>query len=652
MRQKTVNLVNLGLALILSVVGCAASANAQEFRRVENEVKNLIVRVRAGQGTNQETAGAGILVSVQADSLYLVTAYHVISHSPKHIEVECAFLPDAPVEADYLSSDSRLDLAMLRISLPHSPLRTVRVTLPFQHLQPGAAVQRYDAVHPVGHPLGAAWYIPTEASTVSQTIAERIRFEPECSPGYSGGGLFDDHGRLLGMIVRGHTIWCEALSFERICQTLEGEWGLTVKRQAFEWRPVEPAEQRIEDLLAKAGAYCQRKWYTTPATTNAFAVYQQVLALDPENSEALAGIRQMLYFYKSHAEQAEQQGKVDKALRYYAGYLQIAPNDDEVLDKVSALKNPPPTPLPTAVPTIRPTPVPTPRSCWDNHTAGATCQEPVTGIEFVWIPEGCFQMGQTEAEKRTLIKKWSQETYQKYFADELPRHKVCLDGFWLGRYEVTNAQYRYWKRDHDSGKYKGHALTGDDQPVVMVSWEDARNFAEWLTGQNTGTPRFRLPTEAEWEYAARAGTTTSRFWGDKQADACQYANVGDLACENAFLDAVEEWKRLYIWRRHDCHDGDAVAAPVGTFRPNTFNLYDMLGNVWEWCQDDYHVSYEGTPGDGSAWTEDSERSLKLLRGGSWYNSPRYVRSAYRLRNAPDGRVYDIGFRVVASSRTL
>jgi len=625
MRQKTVNLVNLGLALILSVVGCAASANAQEFRRVENEIKDLIVRVRAGQGTNQETAGAGILVSVQADSLYLVTAYHVISHSPKHIEVECAFLPDAPVEADYLSSDSRLDLAMLRISLPHSPLRTVRVTLPFQHLQPGAAVQRYDAVHPVGHPLGAAWYIPTEASTVSQTIAERIRFEPECSPGYSGGGLFDDHGRLLGMIVRGHTIWCEALSFERICQTLEGEWGLTVKRQAFEWRPVEPAEQRIEDLLAKAGAYCQRKWYTTPAATNAFAVYQQVLALDPENSEALAGIGQMLYFYKSHAEKAEQQGKVDKALRYYAGYLQIAPNDDEVLDKVFALKNPPPTLHPTAVPSATPTPVTV-----SPADMGSVWHEPLTGMEFVYVPGGCFMMGSPESETGRD-------------ADEGPVHQVCLNGFWMSRHEVTNAQYRKWKTGHESGSYQGYSLNGDNQPVVSVSWDDAMAFTGWLTRQHEGEATFRLPSEAEWEYTVRAGTSTSRLWGDNPDEACRYANVYDQTSEKAFD---------FNWTPHKCNDGYAVTAPVGSFQANDFKLYDMLGNVWEWCADTYHESYDGAPINGDVWGYLHNGKANVLRGGSWYPDSRYVRSAVRNGYVADNRYIDIGFRVVASSRTL
>ena len=154
-----------------------------------------------------------------------------------------------------------------------------------------------------------------------------------------------------------------------------------------------------------------------------------------------------------------------------------------------------------------------------------------------------------------------------------------------------------------------------------------------------GRGEFRLPSEAEWEYAARAGTTTARFWGDDTDDACAYANVRDLTLAKAF-----SWSDV-----HDCDDGYAVTAPVGRFQPNAFGLYDMLGNVWEWCQDTYHENYNGAPSDGSIWGSlGDEKANRLLRGGSWNDEPYNVRSANRDWLAPELQFDVIGIRLVFS----
>ena len=249
--------------------------------------------------------------------------------------------------------------------------------------------------------------------------------------------------------------------------------------------------------------------------------------------------------------------------------------------------------------------------------------DPTTGMEFVWIESGCFQMGSPDSEAGRND-------------DEGPVHEVCVDGFYMGKYEVTNAQYRQFKREHDSGDYQGHSLNNDDQPAVEVSWEDAREFADWLTEQSDGNAAFRLPTEAEWEYAARAGTPTARFWGDDPDAACAYANVADQT-------AQQQWED---WTIHDCDDGYAVSAPVGSFRPNAFGLYDMLGNVWEWCADTYHGSYADAPADGSFRGNLDDEKAKLLRGGSWFDFPPLVRSANRDRFSPGLRASDVGVRLV------
>ena len=278
-------------------------------------------------------------------------------------------------------------------------------------------------------------------------------------------------------------------------------------------------------------------------------------------------------------------------------------------------------PTPEPRPTIEPAATPTraPRSCWENATPGATCAEPTTGMEFVYVPGGCFQMGSPKSEDGR-------------YDDEGPAHEVCLKGFWMGKYEVTNAQYRRFKADHDSKDYDGKSLNGDDQPAVYVSWNEAKAFTDWLTKKGRGQGAFRLPSEAEWEYAARASATTARYWGDNPDDACNYANVGDQTAKKIWTN----------WTVHACHDGYAVTAPVGRFQPNDLGLYDMLGNVWEWCLDAY-ASYSETPTDGSAYV--SGGSDRVLRGGSWYNVPRGVRSANRNYGDPASRYDFIGFRV-------
>lgn len=281
---------------------------------------------------------------------------------------------------------------------------------------------------------------------------------------------------------------------------------------------------------------------------------------------------------------------------------------------------------PTPVPPIPVLPTPMPANTWID---------PVTGMEFVRIPAGCFQMGQTEIEKQQIIAEAGEDTYQEYYRNELPRHEVCVEEFWIGKYGVTNAQFRQFKRDHDSNEYEGHSLNGNEQPAVYVSWDDAKAFTDWLTKQHQGKYAFRLPTEAEWEYAARAGTTTARFWGDDSDDACRYANVADQTAKQQWSD----------WTIHGCDDSYVVTAPVGSFRPNQFGLYDMLGNAWEWCQDWYASDYYASsprhnpqgPSDGSG---------RVVRGGSWDLGPWSVRSANRSTLAPSVRLHYVGLRLV------
>lgn len=200
----------------------------------------------------------------------------------------------------------------------------------------------------------------------------------------------------------------------------------------------------------------------------------------------------------------------------------------------------------------------------------------------------------------------------------------------------SGASYEYAERPALTWRDPGFPQTEDD-PVVCVSWEDATAYAAWLS-RITGKP-YRLPSEAEWEYAARAGTTTARFWGDNPVGACEFANVLDMTLVRLLnLDPRPQ----FAFR---CTDRHAYTAPVGSFRPNRFGLYDMLGNVWQWAQDCVNPNLDGQPADGSA-RRDGDCDSRSMRGGSWGHLPWYVRSGNRVRGQATDRYTFVGIRVV------
>ena len=253
-------------------------------------------------------------------------------------------------------------------------------------------------------------------------------------------------------------------------------------------------------------------------------------------------------------------------------------------------------------------------------------EDPLTGMAFVWIAGGCFQMG-----NRVNNDTWA--------IHEKPVHNVCMDGFWMGKFEVTNAQFRKFQPDHHSRNYRTESMDQKNQPVTGVTWKDAKHFAKWLTEQNKGKYLFRLPTEAEWEHACRANTSTARYWGDASEEACKYGNVADRTMAN---EAIEF---------HHCDDGFLGTAPVGSFRPNDFGLYDMLGNVWEWCEDVYGkeaYKFHRSKGEKNPIYKVLEIGvdLRVIRGGSWQSRPDAVRCANRKYNPPDGKFDVLGFRLV------
>ena len=229
-------------------------------------------------------------------------------------------------------------------------------------------------------------------------------------------------------------------------------------------------------------------------------------------------------------------------------------------------------------------------------------------LEMIAIPGGKFLMGSPEGGGRD---------------NEKPQHAVTVPPFYMGKYPITQAQYQQIMGNNPS-RFKGNIFKKNSlNPVEQVSWDDAVEFCQKLS-QQTGT-EYRLPTEAEWEYACRARTTTKYYFGNDQ----------DKLTEYAWYD----------------NNSNETTHPVEKKKPNQWGLCDLHGNVWEWCQDDWHENYQGAPNDGKAWVSD-ESSAKVVRGGSWHLNPFYCRSALRGSNTHDFCNYDIGFRVVCiSSKT-
>lgn len=282
------------------------------------------------------------------------------------------------------------------------------------------------------------------------------------------------------------------------------------------------------------------------------------------------------------------------------------------------------------------------------------------GVKLRLIPAGEFMMGSSENEKE----------HQK---DEVPIHRVRITKpFYLGAYEVTLGEFRQfieatnYKTDAEKDGRGGWGYTGNDKkpfrrspkytwrhtgfeqsekhPAVNVSWNDAVEYCKWLSKKEGKS--YRLPTEAEWEYACRAGTQTPFYHGTDKSELAKVGNVSDAAFVAKFSKwmKVNEVDRLKMGSAKHT-DGYIFTSPVGKFRANSFGLFDMHGNVWEWCSDwDKKDYYKDSPKDDPQGPADG--TYRIRRGGSWLHSPTFSRSARRRRYKPNSRNSPIGFRIV------
>jgi formylglycine-generating enzyme required for sulfatase activity len=271
----------------------------------------------------------------------------------------------------------------------------------------------------------------------------------------------------------------------------------------------------------------------------------------------------------------------------------------------------------------------------------------LTNIGLVWIPPGDFVMGDAEGHP-----------------DERPPHAVRIEkGFWMGRSEVTNAQFRQYLASHESRTEDRHgyqfgALGYDQdqpgQPAVRVSWNEAMAFCHWLA-QKSGR-KITLPTEAQWEWACRAGTATPFWWGGSEIDYSPFANLGDRKLQEFAADtALDNYSaarpmtdpsRYDDWIPHDTRfdDSGLVTVPVGRYRPNPWGLGDMHGNAWEWTRSVYRPYPQHSEADDDNPTAD--HTARVARGGSWHDRPKRCTSSFRLAYPQFQKVFNVGFRVI------
>jgi formylglycine-generating enzyme required for sulfatase activity len=296
-------------------------------------------------------------------------------------------------------------------------------------------------------------------------------------------------------------------------------------------------------------------------------------------------------------------------------------------------------------------------------TAAADARASVRDCEhcpdLVAIAGGAFEMGSDPAEPRRF-------GLPEYWATrEVPRHTVRVAPFLLARHEVTRREFAAfvaatgyapeagcwhfvgaeWLLDKARTWRDPGFEQADDHPVTCVNWHDAVAYADWL-GATTGR-RYRLPSEAEWEFAARAGTRTAFWFGDDAAAVCRHVNLGDRSTRERFgWDKTKiKYEVMSDWKGEPCDDGYATTAPVAAFPANPFGLYGMGGNANEWVADCWHDDYTAAPAEGAARTLSGDCGVRAMRGQGWTAIASSVRSAFRLKMNATDRRFTFGIRV-------
>jgi len=440
------------------------------------------------------------------------------------------------------------------------------------------------------------------------------------------------------------------------------------------------ARRKVERLLTEAKVLFAADQLLTPPENSAFGKYREVLLLEPGNREAEAGLQAIVERYDGWGDVAMRRGRYEEAETYYRRGLTVDPSSSALRGKLTAARK---AAQALAEETKKRKETAATEKKEEEQEREAARVARVAGslvkgardVEMVWIPAGSFTMGSPTNEPGRDI-------------NEDPHRRVTLsNGFWMGRYEVTVGEFRGFvestgyrtEAEREGGVYtwtgeKWEMRSGvdwrrpgfgqsDRNPVTCVSWNDAVRFCNWLSEQEGLRPAYRIsgndvtwdrgasgyrsPTEAEWEYAARAGTETAVYTGPLRI-------VGE--CNDPALDAIAwycgnsgvgrtEGMDCSNWAERQYSTSRCGTHPVGRKQPNAWGLYDMIGNVWEWCWDWNGLYSSGAVTDP---TGPSSGVSRVTRGGGWINNVRACRSAVRLHNPPGNRNFFLGFRLARS----
>jgi formylglycine-generating enzyme required for sulfatase activity len=376
-------------------------------------------------------------------------------------------------------------------------------------------------------------------------------------------------------------------------------------------------------LLSAAQQFMEAGYLTEPDGDNALEMVREILQQDPDHLGAARILSNILKRHTQSLQEALNNKDYEGARKYLKEIRKINPDAIAVSDAEKHLEQ-----------ILQQDKRPENIKSEQNELAG----------EMILIPGGTYLMGTLAGRN-----------------DEKPQHLVTVDSFEMAKHEVTRGQFKkfidatgYMTDAEKNTFFKGCFADGggvdfgwkegvnwyepgftqtDQHPVTCVSWNDAKAYIEWLN-KETGS-NYRLATEAKWEYAARARSTTDYHFGNTQNELCLYANL---------YDEVGQKENRYGWRHVECNDGVAKTAPVGTYKVNPFGLYDMHGNVWEWVEDCWKKGYDDAPSNGDEYISDSCDN-RVARGGSWYNIPTGVRSANRYWYSPTYRAFNLGFRL-------
>jgi formylglycine-generating enzyme required for sulfatase activity len=611
---RLISLINIFfIVLVCSFLLVASSLAAGSVgREVCTPYKTLVVRITA-QFSYGEENGFGFIVGERDGQFYIVTANHVVrSNLPdnptKKVLLHFSWDPGSRgYTAELLNTVYRtLDLALLRID-KNKINGSERVR--WKDRKWCHRWQQDEEAWFIGRARN--WYIPPD-----QRAGILVRTEPDLrgfvqvdinsvQPGTSGAPLLIKNG-LIGMIITDSPGATQAVHIDYIRRfvSIENPYPWNIDRY--------DSDQKSDKTITTKSS---RRYSETEKITTHTTATTEV----PQPSKITPKTLSVDFKEKETHKQPDRRDAKAEAL----SHRETSPDPGEEILQASQralFKDNIPEKQPTMVKKSRGTATSSPRKPV-RQTAppkpGDVLNEPFTGMQFVRLPAGCFQMGSPDQYKR--------ERYR----NEIPAHSVCVDAFWMAKHEVTLAQ---WEKV--IGKRPSKSQGSGKHPVVLITWKEIHHFISKLN-EKTGLV-FRLPTEAEWEYAARAGTDTARYWGDDIS--CDKAMYGNDANENTCIDYVQQ------------HGGIIGApAPVGSYPANKFGLYDMLGNVREWCADWYGKEYySSSPKDNPTGPSISSADppARVLRGGSWLDGPRVIRAADRKWLAPGPRYHDAGFRLV------